>query len=179
MSKAGAEMARPSQREAILDAFQDLIVEVGAASVTLEDTATRAGLSKGGLLYHFPSKSDLFAGLCDRLTEAIETAIAEAPDDPAGLIRWYLTAATNVVVGEDTLWLALFAATHAVDVDVAAILSELFARYSTPLRVLPPVLGEHVRLVGDGLYFNALVGGPLPDPAHLEQITEMLVGDAR
>lgn len=168
-------MARPSHREVILDAFQDLIVELGAANVTLEDTATRAGVSKGGLLYHFPSKSDLFAGLCDRLTGAIEAAIAEAPDDPAGLVRWYLNAATDVVVGEDTLWLALFAATHAVDDDVATILRELFARYSTPLRALPAVLGEHVRLVSDGLYFNALVGGLLPDPADLEQITEMLV----
>lgn len=172
-------MARPSHREVILDAFQDLIVELGAANVTLEDTATRAGLSKGGLLYHFPSKSDLFAGLCDRLTGAIETAIAEAPADPAGLVRWYLDAATDVVVGVDTLWLALFAATHAVDDDIAAILRELFARYSTPLRALPAVLGEHVRLVGDGLYFNALVGGPLPDPDHLEQITEMLVSGTR
>ena len=168
-------MARPSQREVILDAFQDLIVEVGAANVTLDDASTRAGVSKGGLLYHFPSKSDLFAGLCDRLAEAIDNAIAEAPGDPAGLIRWYLSAATDVVVGEDTLWLSLFAATHAVDDEVAAILRELFARYSTPLGALPAVLGEHVRLVSDGLYFNALVGGPLPHPDHLEEITEALV----
>lgn len=168
-------MARPSQREVILDAFQDLIVDVGAGNVTLDDTAARAGVSKGGLLYHFPSKSDLFAGLCARLAEAIDIAIDEAPGDPAGLVRWYLSAATDVAVGEDTLWLALFAATHAVDEDVAAILGDLFARYSTPLAALPTVLGEHVRLVGDGLYFNALVGGPLPDPDHLEQITASLV----
>lgn len=168
-------MARPSQRETILDAFQDLIVEVGAANVTLDDAAGRAGVSKGGLLYHFPSKADLFAGLCDRLAEVIDHAIAEAPGDPVGLIRWYLSAATEVVVGEDTLWLALFAAPHAVDDDVAVVLGELFARYATPLRSLPTVLGEHVRLVGDGLYFNALVGGPLPDPDHLEQIADTLV----
>jgi len=43
------------------------------------------------------------------------------------------------------------------------------------LRSLPGFLGEHVRLVGDGLYFNALVGGPLPDPDTLEQITDALV----
>jgi hypothetical protein len=90
-------------------------------------------------------------------------------------VRWYLSAATDVVVGEDTLWLALFAATHAADEDVAVILGDLFARYSTPLAALPEVLGEHVRFVGDGLYFNALVGGPLPDPDHLEQIVSSLV----
>lgn len=167
-------MARPSQREAILDAFQTMVVEIGAGNVTLDDTAARAGVSKGGLLYHFPSKSDLFVGLCDRLADVIDIAIDRAPADPEGLIRWYLSAATDIAVG-DTLWLALFAATHAVDDDVAAILGELFARYSSPLGVLPAVLGEHVRLVGDGLYFNALVGGPLPDPSHLDEITDALV----
>lgn len=168
-------MARPTQREVVLDAFQDLIVEIGAANVTLESTAARAGVSKGGLLYHFPSKSALFAGLCDRLALAIDATIEEAPDDMVGLVRWYLSAATEVVIGEDTLWLALFAATHAVDDDTAATLRELFARYSTPLNPLPTVLREHVRLVGDGLYFNALVGGPSADPEALAQITEALV----
>lgn len=168
-------MARPSQREAILDAFQDLVVEVGAGNVTLDATAARAEVSKGGLLYHFPSKSDLFIGLCDRLGAAIDRAIAQAPDDPEGLVRWYLTAATVVVADADTLWLSLFAATHAVDDEIVEMLSELFARYSAPLRRLPGVFGEHVRLVGDGLYFNALVGGPSPDPEHLEQIIAGLV----
>lgn len=168
-------MARPSQREAVLDAFQDLIVEVGAANVTLEDTAARSGVSKGGLLYHFPSKSSLFAGLCDRLAAAIDRTIEEAPDDPEGLVRWYLGSATDVVLGDDTLWLALFAATHAVDDDVAEILGELFARYSAPLAPLPRALGEHVRLVSDGLYFNALIGGPRPDPDALRTITDTLI----
>ena len=170
-------MARPTQREVILDAFQDLIVDIGAANVTIESAAARAGVSKGGLLYHFPSKSDLFAGLVERLAEEIDEAIAEAPDDPVELVHWYIDAATDVVDGENTLWLALFAATDAIEEDEAALLGDLFARYSTPLAALPPVLGEHVRLVGDGLYFNALVGGPMPTAAHLAQIIDSLVAD--
>ena len=173
-------MPRPTQREVILDAFQDLIVENGATNVTLVEAATRAGVSKGGLLYHFPSKSDLFAGLCERLAATIDTAIDQAPDDPAGLVRWYLNAATDVVVSQDTLWLSLFAVAHAIDDDdIAADLRELFARYSTPLAALPVVVAEHVRLVGDGLYFNALIGGPNPDPAALVQITDSLVRNAQ
>ncbi|BAN03538.1 TetR/AcrR family transcriptional regulator [Ilumatobacter coccineus] len=168
-------MARPTQREVVLDAFQELIVEVGAGNVTLEATAARAGVSKGGLLYHFPSKSDLFAGLVERLAGAIDAAIAKAPADLVELVHWYIDEATEVVAEENTVWLALFAATDAVDDDVAALLGDLFARYSTPLDALPPVLREHVRLVGDGLYFNALIGGPAPSAEHLAQITESLV----
>ncbi len=169
-------MARASNRESILDAFQDLIVDVGAASVTLEAAAARAGVSKGGLLYHFPSKSELFAGLCDRLAAVIDGTIADAPDDPAEVVRWYIGSATDVVENENNLWLALFAANDAVDDDIAGLLSDLFARYSLPLHVLPPVLGEHVRLVGDGLYFNALVGGPTASAEHIAEIIDMLVG---
>lgn len=168
-------MTRPTQRAVVLDALQDLIVEAGAGNVTLDAVAARAGVSKGGLLYHFPSKSDLFAGLVERLADEIDELIGEAPTDPAELVHWYISAAADVVDGEKTLWLALFAATDAVGDDIAALLHGLFARYSAPLAALPPVLGEHVRLVGDGVYFNALVGGPAPTTDHLAQITDVLV----
>jgi AcrR family transcriptional regulator len=62
---------RPSARQAILDAALALIAEVGGNHLTLEAVAGRAGISKGGLLYHFPTKQALLVGL-------VEEAIAEA-----------------------------------------------------------------------------------------------------
>jgi len=50
-------------RDRILRAVRDLLADGGPSSVTLEAVADRAGLSKGGLLYHFPSKSALYVGL--------------------------------------------------------------------------------------------------------------------
>jgi AcrR family transcriptional regulator len=168
-------MARPSNREQVLDAFQDLIVEIGAGNVTLDATAARAGVSKGGLLYHFPSKADLFAALAARLAETIDVVNATAPTEPADLIRWYLTHATDNTDTDNTLWRSLLAATHAVDDDFATVLVDLFLRYSAPLAALDAVLAEHVRLVGDGLYLNALVGTPPPTPGQLEAIIQTLV----
>ena len=48
-----------SARERILEAAERVITEVGAAHLTLDAVAQAAGVSKGGLLYHFPSKESL------------------------------------------------------------------------------------------------------------------------
>ena len=60
---------RNNSRGAILDAAEDTVVEIGAIHMTLEAVSARAGISKGGLLYHFPSKNDLLKGMIERLVE--------------------------------------------------------------------------------------------------------------
>jgi AcrR family transcriptional regulator len=64
-----ALIGRPSSRERILDAAADLVAEIGAGRLTLEAVAERAGLSKGGLLYNFPSKQALLRGMVERLIQ--------------------------------------------------------------------------------------------------------------
>jgi AcrR family transcriptional regulator len=58
---------RPSSRERILDAAAELVGEVGAGRLTLDAVADRAGLSKGGLLYNFPTKEALLEGMLERI----------------------------------------------------------------------------------------------------------------
>ncbi|MDO8275460.1 MAG: TetR/AcrR family transcriptional regulator, partial [Serpentinimonas sp.] len=43
-------------RNALLEATNTVILRDGIAHLTLEAVAKEAGVSKGGLLYHFPSK---------------------------------------------------------------------------------------------------------------------------
>lgn len=45
-----------SIRDRILDAVGELSMVLGASNFTLEQVAQAAGVSKGGLLYHFPRK---------------------------------------------------------------------------------------------------------------------------
>ena len=54
---------RPSSRERILAAAVDLVAETGALHFSLDAVAARAGVSKGGLLYNFPSKETLLKAL--------------------------------------------------------------------------------------------------------------------
>jgi AcrR family transcriptional regulator len=68
-----------STREAILRAAGRVVVEEGVSGMTLEAVACEAGVSKGGLLYRFPSKEALIASMIGRLIEVF------AP--PGGALR--------------------------------------------------------------------------------------------
>ncbi|HIY66407.1 MAG TPA: TetR/AcrR family transcriptional regulator, partial [Candidatus Agrococcus pullicola] len=60
-------------RDEILNAFEELIIEQGERAATISGVAAAAGVSKGGLLYHFGSKDALVSGLADRFSEQIES----------------------------------------------------------------------------------------------------------
>ncbi|WP_313337060.1 helix-turn-helix domain-containing protein, partial [Comamonas sp.] len=52
-----------SAREKILDDYERVLVENGERAATVEAIAKAAGVSKGGLLYHFKDKRALASGL--------------------------------------------------------------------------------------------------------------------
>ncbi len=63
---------RPNSRGKVLDAAEALVSEVGANHMSLDAVAARAGISKGGLLYLFPSKVALLQGMVERYVERLE-----------------------------------------------------------------------------------------------------------
>ena len=67
-------------RDRILAAAEKVVGDVGAAHMTLDLVAQVAGVSKGGLLYHFPSKEALLGALAKRYVEALEEGIEAARD---------------------------------------------------------------------------------------------------
>ena len=50
----------------ILDAAEAVVLASGAVHLTLDAVAERAGVSKGGLLYNFPTKEALLQAMVDR-----------------------------------------------------------------------------------------------------------------
>lgn len=54
---------RQSKRTEILEAAKRVIQREGVTTLTYESVAAEAGLTKGGLLYHFPSREDLIRAL--------------------------------------------------------------------------------------------------------------------
>lgn len=63
----------PAARVKVLHAYAEILAESGERAATLDAVAKRAGVSKGGLLYHFASK----AALADGLTEFADELIAD------------------------------------------------------------------------------------------------------
>lgn len=96
---------RPSNRETILDAAEDVAVADGAAHLTLDAVAERAGVSKGGLLYHFPSKELLLEGLVDRQMARVEAmrlqALETLPPGPGRELRAFVLSATQKCVAQE------------------------------------------------------------------------------
>lgn len=66
---------RPNSREKILAAAADVARETGPGSLSLDAVASRAGVSKGGLLYNFPTKAKLMQGLVEDYLSAFERAL--------------------------------------------------------------------------------------------------------
>jgi AcrR family transcriptional regulator len=75
---------RASSRERILKAASELVREVGANNLSLDAVAERAGISKGGLLYNFPTKVMLLRAIVASHVERLEAQVAEAQKAHAG-----------------------------------------------------------------------------------------------
>ncbi|MEU0565770.1 TetR/AcrR family transcriptional regulator [Nonomuraea sp. NPDC005983] len=69
------------RREELLDAAEDLLCDQGSAALTLAAVADRAGVSKGGLLYHFSTKEALIKAMVERLIDEFDELMAAQPDD--------------------------------------------------------------------------------------------------
>lgn len=70
------QQARAATREHILAAAAELAREKGAAHISIEAIAERAGLSKGGLLYHFPRKDALIQALVEQHMAEVDATLA-------------------------------------------------------------------------------------------------------
>ena len=150
-------MARPPRaRRRVLDAFEELILGDGERAATLDAIAAAAGVSKGGLLYHFGTKEDLVTGLVARMEDHLAADIDAMLAAPEGPVSYYLR--TSVML-DDSLAHSLTAiARLAQSGQVAAVdaLHEARRRWAETLRphVRDETALELVMLVSDGLYFN-------------------------
>lgn len=83
-------MARPSNRPAILEAAVRVAAHDPITTVTIDAVAAEAGMTKAGVLYHFPSKNDLLVAVQEHLAaewEARLIAVAGGPADEVPLSR--------------------------------------------------------------------------------------------
>lgn len=70
------EQSEPNTRERLLDAAEMVVLERGVNAMTLEAVAAQAKVSKGGLLYHFPSKDAVVLGMISRMISMVEQRFA-------------------------------------------------------------------------------------------------------
>ena len=90
-------------RRALLDAAA-AVIRTRGVSASLDDIARAAGVSKGGLLYHFPAKDVLVRTLAQDLLDEFRTEVQAALDPadtaPGRLTRAYVRASLDTSYDE-------------------------------------------------------------------------------
>ncbi len=82
-------MATTITRGKICDAAIQITVRDGLLAMTLDAVAKEAGISKGGVMYHFPSKDELVRGVLDYFSQQCEMMLMQrVVDDPEARLRW-------------------------------------------------------------------------------------------
>lgn len=168
-------------RDRILDALEHLLLDRGVQQVTLESVAEQAGVSKGGLLYHFGSKDALLAGMVRRLGERSDRQLAEGIESGQSVAEWFLQLPGAADKTELALYRSMLAVMRSVDgphSEVQQALTDVLRSWDAGLKreIDDPVLAEIVRLVGDGIYLGALLGLPPTDPELHRQVVARLLG---
>jgi len=175
-------------RRRILDAAEHVVMRDGVGHLTLDAAAAEAGLSKGGVLYHYPTRDALVAAMVTRIIEQFDEDIASylpepgTPDAtrPGAYARAYVRATLEPVTpGEERLGAALLAAA-AAEPELVVPLQEAAAGWQARLvdDGLDPTVATLIRMACDGMWLCGLFGLAAPHGdlltavgAVLEQLT--------
>jgi AcrR family transcriptional regulator len=160
---------RTQTRRALLDATVECLLELGFASTTTLEVQRRAGLSRGALLHHFPSKAELLVAAVSHLVEMRGREIKERSARlPAGGAR------VDAVI--DLLWESfsgpLF--TVALELRAAARTDEELRRALAPaeIEIRDRICAQSRRLFG-----ARIAGRPGFEPA-LDMTLQLMIGTA-
>lgn len=174
------------KRKLILQTTKELMLKTNLQTLTLDAVAKEAGISKGGLLYHFPSKEALLGGVAEYIFEEFMLAFEEqAKQDPVDKGRWSRAlihasqrdleqnAALNVgIVAGSMLNPNLFSSSSIAK-------SYQFIQQKMEQDGLPPETATIIRLAIDGLYYAELYDtGPLK-PSLKEKVFQQLLSMTR
>ncbi|RAI60888.1 TetR/AcrR family transcriptional regulator [Roseicella frigidaeris] len=155
-------------RTRILDAAEAIVRSRGVSALTLEAAARGAGVSKGGLLYHFASKEALLTGLLGRMAEWMqhdfEATVASQPEGPGRVARAMMAwafALTPERVHERcdraaAVFLAAFHHDPALLGPIRAVVTRM--RAAVAADGLPPGHGHAIMAAGDGIFMARLFG---------------------
>ncbi|WP_139416811.1 TetR/AcrR family transcriptional regulator [Agromyces laixinhei] len=147
----------PAAREAVLDAFERIIIADGERTATLDATARAAGVSKGGLLYHFGSRHALIAGLIERLHRLVDEDVARIHSAADGPISYFVRSSVDLESPLDHSFVAAVRLAQGGDRQAAEAIDAVRARWLEEMsrHVDDPALALAITLIGDGLYYHS------------------------
>lgn len=166
----------------LLAAANKVVVRQGVDSLTLDAVANEAGVSKGGLLHHFPNKEVLIAGMVqqalDKFVDVLEHELAKdpIPDTPGHWVRAYIRASALDDQENYELHFNLLAANF-INPELLKPMRDFWQECHNKIvsSGLDPAVATTIRLAMDGLWLTHLHGfAPLQDPLRSQVIETVL-----
>ncbi len=160
-------MARVTDtRERIICAAEEVVIREGVARLTLESAAAEAGVSKGGVLYHFPTRAALVAAMVDQFVVSFDGDLegrGAYGGKPGDFMRAYVEATLVPVQSDGTtardrrLGAALLAGV-ASDPELLAPLRARFACWQSSIEWdgIDPAIATMIRYAADGMWLCEL-----------------------
>ena len=166
-------------RQRILDAACTVVVRDGYADLTLDGVAREAAVSKGGLLYHFPSKRALVEGMVEHRCRQFETEVNALVEHEHGPGRW-LRAIIRASCRPKEIPLQEGAALFAVlanDPELLEVMRQRRRRFQERIDAdgIDAVDAALVCLAVDGLCFGQIMGVERPMPDVREKLVARLL----
>ncbi|WP_195570621.1 TetR/AcrR family transcriptional regulator [Paenibacillus sp. 1001270B_150601_E10] len=156
-----------SKRQLILEAASSIIMQKGINHLTLEEVAAEAGVSKGGLLYHFSNKDELIKGLNVETIKEYRELVQEALDETGSYTKSFLLATLKQLDKHHNASSSMLAALS-TNKEWIKLWDEDYQRFREEMvrEEVPFEVGMIVRLVSDGLLYSRLFES---DPLHVEE----------
>lgn len=169
-------------QQTIISAGVQVIKDQGAGAFTLDAVAHEAGVSKGGLLYHFPNKDALISGMLAHYLDSFDQAVEQTSADDLRPHAW-MRAFVVVTFNEHPSDVAIVASQLAAIISNPDLLTPMRERYATWLQRaiddgLPPELAQLIITASDGYWYAQMFGiNPLNDDvreALLDRLLSMI-----
>jgi AcrR family transcriptional regulator len=163
-------------RDRILDAFQDVLIEAGERAATIEAVAQRAGVSKGGLLYHFATKEAMIDALLARLAAQVHADIARMRTAPEGAVDYFIRSSVSLQSAFDRTILATGCLAQGAHDGAKTALQHAQSQWlATVSESVPdPDVASAIMLIGDGIYYNSSLGAGVPSAAELDALLRVI-----
>ena len=174
--KNGSQSRRKNASARVLTAARAIAAREGVSHISFDAIAREAGLSKGGVLYNFPTKRDLMAALLKEMLAEHDALEAGLPQDARHrTLRRHLASLSTLDSADSDLSMSILAVAaaepdlldplrRALEADLARIEAE--ATDANRDRLIFFAL--------QGLRFHALLSLPGGEPALRRQLGETI-----
>jgi|YelNatPaOPRAMG01_1025707.scaffolds.fasta_scaffold33594_3 AcrR family transcriptional regulator len=172
-------------KDKILDAAEEIVLRDGVAHLTLDAVAQECQISKGGLLYHFPSKEALISGMINRLHRLYEAEVERLEGQDPNPVGRRLRAMINASFPKEPCCdfrlridrisaglLAAVATNPMLLKDVQAFAGRMEKALMND--GVDPVIAVIIHLATDGIWMSGLFGIPHPSGELREMVLDRL-----